>query len=285
MCKRMVHALMFNALLMLSLSSAVHAASSYIDYKKIIDDLYTDVSGYRIPEEEKGCIREEGGDPTYGEILYESVEFLNDVLKLTQDDVFYDLGCGVGKYVMQQYLTTPVKKSVGIELSDTRCKCAQKVIKPVVGLYDVCIKAENDLRKKLGKKPVKKAGKKTVEILKQNMLDADLSDATVIFTCSTCFSEELMKQIADKLAGLEEGLRLITLKQLPAHPDFKLIETFTLPMTWSKNTPVYMYVLDRSKEVETTTADELLFQDEDTEDFLNDLLPMPVAEKSAVTKK
>jgi SAM-dependent methyltransferase len=265
MCKKSL-----SMLLMLSISSVMSAAS-YIDYKKIIDDMYVDVSGYRIPEEEKGSIRKEGGDPTYGEILYESVEFLLDVLKLTPDDVFYDLGCGVGKMVVQVYLTSPAKKSVGIELSDTRCACAQKIIKPITGLYEVCAKAENDIRKKLDKKAVKVSGKKTVKILKQNMLEADISDATAIFICATCFSEELMQQLADKLAGLEEGLRIITLKQFPAHADLKLKETFTLPMTWSKTTPVYMYVLDRSKAEEKIDADELL-QGEEMEDDFADLI-------------
>jgi Histone methylation protein DOT1. len=42
---------------------------------------------------------------------FESAETLIKELNITDKDVFYDLGCGVGKLVMQVGLTTPVKKA------------------------------------------------------------------------------------------------------------------------------------------------------------------------------
>ncbi len=210
----------------------------------------------------ESCIKECGGDPTYGEIKHLSATVLLDALQLTSEDVFYDLGCGVGKLVMQVYLMSPAKRAVGIELSEARCGCARKVLKPISGkLYDTCMNCENEIRKLLGQEKLKKTTKKTIEFFEKDMLKADISDATVIFTCSTCFSDDLMNKLVKKFATLQDGLRVLTLKQLPEHPDFKFVRTFTLPMTWSKSTPVHMYVLDRTKVVDEASdvddADDL----------------------------
>ncbi|MDR3646963.1 MAG: hypothetical protein P4L22_05490, partial [Candidatus Babeliales bacterium] len=74
---------------------------------------------------------------------------------------------------------------------------------------------------------------------------SDISDATVIFMCSTCFPEELMNSLTKKLSSLKPGLKLLTLKDLtnPELHNFKLIKEYTLPMTWSTGSSVYLYEL------------------------------------------
>lgn len=226
---------------------ATHATTiEYVDVEAIINTLYKEKSGFRIPDKEKECIKTAGGDHTYGEITYPSCAFLLDTLHLTADDKFVDMGCGIGKFVVQAALTTEVGSAVGIELSETRCSCAQDMLKPVKGLYETCVKAENEIRKKL-QQPQLKRVKKDIRFIHSDMLKVDISDATVVFMCATCFSEELMQKIADKLSLCNDGLRVITLKQFPArNKQFVLTDTYTLAMTWSKTTPVYVYKLDRS---------------------------------------
>ena len=107
--------------------------------KQKMEELYKDLSGFGIAQDEYKTIRESGGAPTYGEITYESTETLFDILKLTTNDVIYDLGSGVGKFIIQAYLNTTVKKAVGVELSSTRIKRANEA------LYR--LKAKNNLRK------------------------------------------------------------------------------------------------------------------------------------------
>lgn len=230
--------------------------SPYADYKKIIDDLYQNVSGYRISEEEKHAVRNEGGDPTYGEILYESAQKLLDDVALTREDVFYDLGSGAGKFVMQVYLTTQAKKAVGIELCKTRCEMAQEraeKIRTIAELSSRCAYEIGDVLANVETKNIIKiSDSKTIEFNNENILKADLSDATIVFMCSTCFSDELMQKIVDKLAGLQEGLRVLTLKDLPPHDHFKLVRQYQLPMSWSKSSPgspVYLYKLEKSQPV------------------------------------
>ena len=147
--------------------------------KELLDTVYKDVNGYTIKEDERNQIVRKGGEPTYGEITYESAQKLLHDLKLTYNDVFYDLGSGVGKMVVQTYLTTPVKKATGVELATTRAQQALKA---------------KDALSKIGKLHKNR----DLEFYIKSIIEVPLDDATVIYMCSTCFSPELMKALTDK---------------------------------------------------------------------------------------
>jgi len=193
--------------------------------KGTIQELYKDISGFGISPEDTNSIESQGCAATYGEITFEGVEKLLTRLDFKDSDVFYDLGCGVGKMVIQVYLATPVKKSVGIELSSERANKALQV------------------HQELSKHNKLEEGR-TLAFYKESFLDSDLSDATVIYLASTCFSTDLMKKVTNRLATLKKGLRVITLKKLADNPAFKLIDEFIVPMTWSDTTVAYLYELE-----------------------------------------
>lgn len=192
--------------------------------KEEIDKLYRDITGFGISAEDTGLIEAHGCAATYGEITFDGVETLLKLLKLKDTDVFYDFGCGVGKMVVQVYLDSPVKKSVGIELSNERAENARKIQEQ--------LQLDNKLQPG-----------RTIAFYEESFLDADVSDATVIYLASTCFSDDIMKKVTDKLGTLKKGLRVVTLRQLAANNKFSLIDQFILPMTWSDSTPVYLYEL------------------------------------------
>lgn len=191
---------------------------------KFIEELYNGVSGFGINSDEEEAVRRIGSSPVYGEIKPEAVSQLEEYLKLTAHDVFYDLGSGVGKMVVQIYLDTPVKKSVGIELSPTRSNKAQSV--------------KEKLKQQRLLDP-----KRILEFRTEDIMNSDISDATVIYLASTCLSDEYMKKITDRLAQLKKGLRVLTLRKLPPHKDFKEITQLTAPMTWSTGSTIHVYEL------------------------------------------
>lgn len=199
-----------------------NSLSSNSDSSMIIDDLYKNINGFSISEKERSNIREQGGNPTYGEITYKGAAELLRKLNLKETDVLYDLGSGVGKLVVQVGLTTPAKV-VGIELSKTRHEYAISV------------------QKEIEKRNLVKKDK--ITFINKNINDVPLDQATVLFMCSTCFSDELMRSLTEKLGKLKKGLRVVTLRKLPEPHNFKLIESLQLPMTWSNNTNVYIYQL------------------------------------------
>lgn len=183
---------------------------------------YTKVTGFGIPNEEREAISGAGGNATYGEILPKSVRHLLTDLKLTKEDVFYDLGSGVGKVAVQVYFESPVQKSVGVELSDTRHAGAMQV-------YDQ-LKKNNKLQ-----------DGRSLVLLHENILDTNIQDATVIFLCSTCYSNDLMESLADRIQALKPGARVLTLKKFKDRPTFKLVKVYELPMTWSESNTVHLY--------------------------------------------
>lgn len=187
-----------------------------------LEQLYSNVSGFGITSEERDTISKAGGAPTYGEILPKSVSAILEDLKLTENDVFYDLGSGVGKVTLQVYLESPVKKSVGVELSPTRHAYAMKVY----GKLKDAGKLQNN---------------RDLVFLEENIMETKIDDATVIFLCSTCFSSELMDVLAHKIKHLKKGTKILTLKDFHKPEGLKLIKTYTLPMTWTEASAVHLY--------------------------------------------
>ncbi|GAH13731.1 unnamed protein product [marine sediment metagenome] len=112
-------------------------------------------------------MRDQGANATYGEITFEATEQLLDYLQVTSDDVLYDLGSGVGKFVVQAYLATPARKVVGVELSPTRHNLAHRIKR---GLVD------NGLLE----------DERVLTFYKENITQTDFSDATIIYLCSAC---------------------------------------------------------------------------------------------------
>ena len=204
-----------------------HFSTKEVEAK--IDQIYEGISGFGIPDKEVKFIKKAGGAATYGEIQFASAQKLLDHFKLTKEDVFYDLGSGVGKFVLHTYLATDVKKSCGIELSGTR--------------YELSVKAFNKAKK------MNLFDSRELLFLNEDIIKADLSDATVVFMCATCYSDDLMKKIADKLVSIGSKVRIASLREFKNEPRLEKVETFKLPMTWSKDkgSPVHIYKIATGK--------------------------------------
>ena len=160
----------------------------------------------------------------YGEITYEGMRLLAEKLALTRDDVFYDLGSGTGKLVCYLYLTTPVKNSIGIEMVGQR--------------HCIALGVQEELRL---------AGllnqRRELTFIHNNMRLEDFKGATVIYMASLCFLDELMEALNQKFARINPGLRIISLRPIPPHPQIVFIERTYLPMTWTDRSVVYHYQL------------------------------------------
>ncbi len=207
---------------------AVPKKLSVEEAKETLDKIYAGISGFGIPEQEVKFIKKAGGAPTYGEIKFESAQKLLDYFKPTDKDVFYDLGSGVGKFVMHAYFTTDVKKSAGIELSGTRFE------KSTQALYEA-------------KKFNLFHPQRELIFHNEDIINADLSDATIIFMCATCYCDELMDKIIAKLMTIGHEVKIATLREFKSHPGLKKVETLKLPMTWSEASPVYIYTVNAKK--------------------------------------
>jgi len=162
---------------------------------------------------------------TYGEILPSSVNNLINELKIDNSDVFYDLGSGAGKLVMQMYMNSDVGKSKGIEFQTNR--------------YNI---SENALKKLYKLRPELLDDDRIISYYNGNIADFNLDDATIIFMCSTCFTPDLMNVVLGKVKNNKNLKYIISLKD---HDNFKSvlpnIKTITQPMSWASSTNINIY--------------------------------------------
>lgn len=189
----------------------------------VIAKIYEGLSGFGIPSEEEDKIRKCHSAPTYGEMVPPSVTEMIQVINITSDDVFYDFGSGVGKVAMQVALESPVKKSIGVELADSRFQQSRVAL-------DRLKKSHPGVASRL-------------EYRHLNFSAADISDATVLFMCSTCYPNELLNRLSQQFVSVGRGFRVISLKALPPHPNLRLDKTLHLKMTWSESSAVNFYTV------------------------------------------
>jgi len=194
-----------------------------------IKHLYKDVNGFGLEDIDYTIIKNHREvNTTYGEILPTSVSNMIKEMNVNANDVFYDLGCGTGKVVIQYFLQTNIKKSVGIEISSTRANKAQHNINIVLAKFP------------------KIFNNRKIEIIQDNILNVNLSDATCVYLCSTCFSSILLNNVLDKIKTTSKNIRVIvTLKDFDSDEYLNKFQkkVISIPCTWSDSTIAYMYYL------------------------------------------
>lgn len=203
------------------------------------------------------------------------IDYIGDI---SSKDVFYDLGSGIGKVPLQFFLKTPVKKACGIEASETRNNVAeavyQKIRQDLPELFEIDggsnrednysldrgdnvnnidrgnsvdngdkgearidnsaisdIRGNSEKNKSIG-------GLRELSCIQTNFLDANIEDATIIYTCSTCFSEELLTEVAKLIDRCPNIRYVISMKQLSIK--MPLDRTLSIECTWDK-TKCYVY--------------------------------------------
>lgn len=86
-----------------------------------LEKLYAGLdNGDEIPFSEHKAIDDSGGEQAYGELTVRGTRELRPLLEPVPGDIFYDLGSGTGRCVVQAAVEWPIERAVGIELSASR---------------------------------------------------------------------------------------------------------------------------------------------------------------------
>ncbi len=184
----------------------------------IIDEIYKNVNGMAISLEARKSLGEQDDTFLYGEaVLYSFADLLN-LTEPKPNEVFYDLGSGVGKPVFMAALLHQFSKSCGIEL-----------LAPLHQEAVNCLDQFNTspLLEKLYPNRAFK-----IEFLQENILDADFSDADVIFINGTAFFGIIWQRILEKLCMLKVGTRLIVTSKCLNESQFQLEHHGGHLMSW-----------------------------------------------------
>ncbi|KAG7391897.1 hypothetical protein PHYPSEUDO_003103 [Phytophthora pseudosyringae] len=179
---------------------------------------------------------------TYGEVSVESVASrILPLFNLDEDDVFFDLGCGTGKILVQAALQTPCKQTIGIELMQNRVLEGHKALN------------------RLKERDVALLRDKQIEIFRGDMFvppeEARLMEATVVFINNVMFGPQLMLKVLQLLKAMPKLRCVMTLRKICerhghekcsragnycvdyVHPPIEE----EIDVSWADKTSVYLY--------------------------------------------
>ncbi len=152
--------------------------------------------------------------PTYGELYYSSLMKVLSYLKATKDDVFLDLGSGLGKLALSVYLRTPMLKVIAVEAVPEYHQQAltafQNAKEAVPALFT----------------------KGSLDLICGNFLDMDFNQATIVYSCSTCFSQELLWLMGEKLNQAHNVTQILSLKPMANLHRLPLKKVISVECSW-----------------------------------------------------
>ena len=184
------------------------------------NELFKEVDGRVISQSERNEKKIVGSQYIYGEI--ELVHFLL-LLKIACNKVkgvFWDLGSGTGKALIAASLSNmSFSKICGVEILE--------------GLYNTSITIINKYCENT------KTGQDKFKLVNGDMKEVDWSDGDVVYIASICFSDDLIRDIAEKGKALKSGAKIISLKKWPTTEVYNLLYDLKIKMSWG-NTSVYI---------------------------------------------
>lgn len=159
---------------------------------------------------------------TYGETPLTTLDSISRSFGITAHDVVFELGCGRGRtcFWLNEWLGCTV---VGIDYVPAFIEKAQK-IKERFHLQRISFRLED-------------------------LFQANLKGATVIYLYGTCFSASDIDLLINRFSELPKGTKIITvsyaLTEFESETPFRLIKQIPASFTWGQ-TNVYLQVKERA---------------------------------------
>ncbi|XP_010826728.1 PREDICTED: histone-lysine N-methyltransferase, H3 lysine-79 specific [Bison bison bison] len=157
------------------------------------------VYNHSVTDPEKLNNYEPFSPEVYGETSFDLVAQMIDEIKMTEDDLFVDLGSGVGQVVLQVAAATNCKHHYGVEKADIPAKYAETM--------------DREFRKWM-----KWYGKKHAEytLERGDFLSEEwrerIANTSVVFVNNFAFGPEVDHQLKERFANMKEGGRIVSSK-------------------------------------------------------------------------
>jgi hypothetical protein len=189
---------------------------------------------------------------TYGEMDYEGIEELYEYIKKRYNDeldTFIDVGSGRGKLCMFMAAQKNIDKSIGIELVKERHDDAVLLQKELIEYQDTG-KTSQMTHSKLCKGGEKIDYAKKVILLNENILDIDfknyLSQDSNVFVwfSNLCFEQSTTNEIFEKINNELPDNSIVCCSKMPNPTVGTFLNKIKIPMSWSKNSDVYIYTTE-----------------------------------------
>lgn len=161
---------------------------------------------------------------TYGEILSSGVNKLLSLITLSKDDVFVDLGSGLGKVVVQVFLQSDVKEARGLEI--------------IPELHNQALLIKEQVQHAL---PEFFTHERTLNFSLDNFLIHPLMDASVLLIGSICFPPSMLFQISKIINSMDTIHTVFSLRPLSHLKNLAFKRTVRVECSWDTALG-YLYV-------------------------------------------
>ena len=192
-----------------------------------INNIYFNLSGFNVSERDKQNVTLKGSNPTYGELVPETIKFIiKDLKKIFKNKklVFYDLGSGSGRSLITFGLLNKFKKLYGIELSNERHDMAVKALKKYKTFYDN--KLDN------------------VQFINNDLFNIDISDGDAFFISNLCFGPNLNKLLSNYIdTHCKNGTVIYCSAPLSLYRGKEDLN-IKVKMTWTNESLLRRYILN-----------------------------------------
>jgi H3 lysine-79-specific histone-lysine N-methyltransferase len=169
---------------------------------------------------------ENGSDNVYGELLPRFISKIFHDTRLKSDQVFVDLGSGVGNVVLQAALEIGCE-SWGCEMMENACELAERQEKEFTARCRLWGLAIGDLKLERG------------DFLKNHNIAKILKKADVVLVNNQAFTPELNNGLMNLFLDLREGCQIVSLKSFVPH-DHKITSR-------NFNSPVHLLNVERKE--------------------------------------
>jgi len=196
----------------------------------------------------------------YGEVLPDGVQTLLDCLEkempLSNDDVFVDLGSGTGKVVVHAAVATPCKKSIGIELSETRFNHGLRALEEAQKTCQQRDQGDGDsLCLTYAQKLVDAQRAGRVDMRHGDITVPTYNDATHLFAASTTWPDALLEAVLElAVQHISDVKTLSTLRPMPSdvlrskRGVVNLWKTIDVAVSWQDTAPMYVYKFRKNRQ-------------------------------------
>jgi SAM-dependent methyltransferase len=182
-----------------------------LNYQYFLHYLFTNTN--RLIRQESSTTGYPDENFIYGETPCITVRNMIKISCRSRDCLFIDLGCGRGRTVFYYHFLTG-SNARGYEIIPTFTTKAERI------------------REKLRVKDV--------EFINMDILDADISDACLVYVAGTTFSDKFTDKLNNRLQELPEGTVIITLSSSLPSTSFEQFEKKKMFLSWGKST-VYFH--------------------------------------------
>lgn len=166
----------------------------------------------------------------YGEVIFDSFYDILRTIAPKSGSVFYDLGSGTGKAVLIARLAFDFSKCIGIEILESLHEQA----------LTIAAEYRREYQHLLYESTVSSNGEtltqNSVNFVCDSLTNFNWTDGDVVFVNSTCFEDDLIKELSQIAEKLNPGAIVVTFTKGLISNKFELLERKRYKMSWGPAT-------------------------------------------------